>query len=105
MPLVDGNGGRPLRAGDEDTCTDANFDQTLDFERDEGFSNRGTRHAELHREVALGGQALAASELSRGDESRQLVGNLTVQTAVIDSLDRHTKTLTRPRRRCKQKTS
>ena len=72
-----------------DARAHAHLDQALDFERDQRLAHRGAGHAELGGQLALGWQAGAQRELAGSDQPAQLVGDLAVQAAGGEGLDRH----------------
>ncbi len=80
-----------LRCGaeDVDAGADAHLDQSFDFQRNQRFAHRRPRHAQLLREVALGRQARARGKLSGADQRSNLVGDLAIEPAGLDALERH----------------
>jgi len=93
LPFVDRSRRGPIGLGDENARADPHFHEPLNLERDERLANRRARYPELHREIALGWQALTPSELSRRDQHRQLIGNLSIEAAIIDGLNGHADSL------------
>ncbi len=83
--------GRRARAGTDhvDAGTDAHLDIAFDLQRDQRFPHRGAAHTELPGEVALGRQARAHAVLATIDERRDLVGDLAVESAILDGLEGH----------------
>ena len=75
-----------------DAGPDADLDQPFDFQRDQCLADGGTRHAELLREVALRRQARARRKLAALDQGADLVGDLPIQAAGLDAVERHGKT-------------
>ena len=55
--------------------------RAVDLEGDQRFAQRGPRHVELLREVALGRQPARGAELAGADQGADLVGDLLVQPA------------------------
>ena len=80
---------RRVQRLDVDARAHAHLDQPLDFERDQGFAHRWPRHAELRREVALRRQPAAQRPFAGRDQRAQLIGDLAVQAAGFDDLQRH----------------
>ncbi len=84
---------RRLRRGraraHRDAVADPHRHQADHLQRDQRLAHRGTRDAELRRQLALGRQVAARRKASRFDHRAQLVGDLLVETAVLDGLDRH----------------
>src|SRR6201999_4443044 len=78
-----------LHLRDEDARPDAHLDLALDLERDQRLSHRRPRDAQLLRQLALGRQTLAGGELARGDELRELPGDLAIEAVAADGLDGH----------------
>ena len=72
-----------------DSGTDAHLDPPFDFERDQRLAHRGPRHAQLLREVAFGRQPRTGGKLARGNQLPYLIGDLPIQPARFDALERH----------------
>jgi len=96
-----GGGHVACAAGREhvDARADPHLDEPLDLERDQRLAHRRPRHAELLREVALGGQPRAGRELAGLDEAPDLVRDLAVQAAGLDAVEGHGEAARRARRR------
>ncbi|KAG0732538.1 hypothetical protein G6F23_014219 [Rhizopus arrhizus] len=80
---------RAGQALDVDARPHAHFHPPFDLERDQRFPHRRPRHAQLQRQVALGRQPGADREFARFDQQPELIGDLAIQAAWLDSLDRH----------------
>ena len=77
--------GGPLgRRGHVDARPAADLDAAFHVERDERFAQRGARHAELLREVALGRQPRADVEPALLDQFANLVGDLLIEPTRLD---------------------
>ena len=81
--------GRRVAGDDVHPGAGAHFDQAFDLERDQRLAHRRPRDTELQRQVALGGQARADAVLAVADQRAQLIGNLAVEPAGFDALQRH----------------
>ena len=77
------------RLADIDARPHAHLDIAFDLQRNERLAQRRPRHAQLHRQVALGGQARGDRELAADDQFPQLVADLAVQALRFDGLDGH----------------
>nr|WP_323378222.1 hypothetical protein [Skermanella mucosa] len=75
-----------------------NLDEAGDLQRDHGFAHRRAADAELAREVAFGGQAVARRELAPPDQVAELAGDLLVQPLRLYGLDGQLKVLRLPAR-------
>jgi hypothetical protein len=61
--------------------SEPHLDQSVEFERDDGFAHGRARNAEGLRQLALGGQALADFMLAVGDCLRELLRDLFVKAS------------------------
>src|SRR6185295_11346434 len=86
-------------AEDVNTRADAHFDQPFDFESDQCLAHRRPGHAELPRQIALGRKPLPRRVFARADKRADLVGDLPIQPAGLDTLDGHGRKPRRVRRR------
>ena len=69
------------RLAHADARTHAHLDAAFHFERDQRLAHRGARDAELHREIALGGNRVPTRELAVLDQRAQLLGDLAIEAA------------------------
>ena len=72
-----------------DPRADAHVDQPFDFQRDQRLAHRRPRHAQLPRQVPLRRQARRLRRIRRADQRADLVGDLAIQPAGFDALERH----------------
>jgi len=73
---------------DVDARAHANSEAALDLERNQRLAHGRARHAEPIGQLALGRQPTADGILALIDELTQLIGNLAVEAARFDGLDR-----------------
>src|SRR5690606_37638501 len=74
---------------DVDARSDAHLHQSFDLERDQRFPDARPRYAQLLGEVALRRQPRAGGKLARAHERADLVGDLPVEAARLDAVQRH----------------
>src|SRR5207249_4618331 len=72
-----------------DAGSDLDLDQAFHLQRDQRLAHRRPRHTELSRKIAFRRQPRAGRELPGADQSANLVGDLTVEPAGFDDVDRH----------------
>src|SRR3546814_10698399 len=60
----------------------------LNFKRDQRFAQRGAANAQLHSQLALGGQARFGCKFTGQDQLAQLLADLTIKTLGFDDFDR-----------------
>src|SRR5438552_11696130 len=72
-----------------DAGADANLDQALDLQRNQTFANRRPGHPELTRQIPLRRQARSRRKLARAYQRSDLVGDLPIEPAGLDTLNRH----------------
>ena len=76
-------------AGDERAVARARVQIALGDEALERIERRLARHAELLREIALRRQPRSGPELAGAYQCADLVGDLAIETAGFDALERH----------------
>ena len=72
-----------------DARAHAYLDQAFDLGHDQRLAHRRPRDAELQRPFALGRQLRAGRVFAALEQSAQLVGDLGLEAARLDGLDRH----------------
>ena len=72
-----------------DARADPHLHKPLDFQRDQRLAHRGSRHAQLSRQVSLRRQPRPGRKLLGPDQRTDLVSDLAIEPAGFDTLDRH----------------
>jgi len=72
--------------GNEDPGPYPDLDIAFNFQRDQGFADRGTADLQLLRQLTLGRQALTGAEIFGADAAGNLIRNHAIETSDADRM-------------------